>query len=122
VEAHPWVPLTEVLPHTSVLLCQSGMGSILEALRADVPMVVVPHHPEQHVNARRLTELGLARVVQPEDVSVETLRGAVLEVTGDTALHERVRRLGRRVRAAGGAARAADAIEQRLSAPSLEAT
>ncbi|WP_328891814.1 macrolide family glycosyltransferase [Streptomyces sp. NBC_00316] len=122
VEAHPWVPLTEVLPHTSVLLCQSGMGSIQEALRAGVPMVVVPHHPEQHVNARRLTELGLARVVQREDASVEALRSAVLEVAGDTALHERVRQMRRHVRSAGGAARAADAIEQRLYAPSLEAT
>ncbi|MGW0671783.1 macrolide family glycosyltransferase [Streptomyces sp. NPDC002746] len=120
VEAHPWVPLAEVLPHTSVLLCQSGMGSILEALRAAVPMVVVPHHPEQHVNARRLTELGLARVVRREDASVETLRNAVLEVAGDTALRERVREMSRHVRSAGGAGAAADAIEQRLYARSLE--
>lgn len=122
VEAHPWVPLAEVLPHTSVLLCQSGMGSIQEALRAGVPMVVVPHHPEQHVNARRLTELGLARAVRREEASVEALRGAVLDVADDAALRERVRRMRHHVRSAGGATRAADAIEQRLHAPSLETT
>ncbi|MGX9225706.1 macrolide family glycosyltransferase [Streptomyces albus] len=57
VEAHPWVPLADVLRHASVFLCQSGMGSVLESLRAGVPMVAVPHHPEQHINAKRLTEL-----------------------------------------------------------------
>ncbi|MDQ1025105.1 MGT family glycosyltransferase [Streptomyces umbrinus] len=120
VEAHPWVALSAVLPHTSVFLCQSGMGSILEGLRAGVPMVVVPHHPEQHVNAARLTELGLARVVQREEASVEALRGAVLNVADDTAMRERVAVLRRHVRSAGGAARAADAIERRLRAASLE--
>ncbi|GAA2340451.1 MGT family glycosyltransferase [Streptomyces kunmingensis] len=121
VEAHPWVPLPEVLAHTSVLLCQSGMGSIMESLRAAVPMVVVPHHPEQHVNARRLTDLGLARVVRREDATAQRLRDAVQAVAGDTALRERVREMSGHVRSAGGAARAADAIEQRLHAPSLEA-
>ncbi|MEV2243833.1 macrolide family glycosyltransferase [Streptomyces sp. NPDC049970] len=116
VEAHSWVPLPAVLPHTSVFLCQSGMGSILDALRADVPMVVVPHHPEQHVNAARLSELGLARTVRREDVSAQALRDAVLGVADDTALRERVRAMGRHVRSAGGAAKAADAIEQRLLA------
>lgn len=120
VEAHPWVALSAVLPHTSVFLCQSGMGSIQEGLRAGVPMVVVPHHPEQHVNAARLTELGLARVVRREDASVEVLREAVLDTAGDTAMRERVGAMRRHVRSAGGARRAADAIERRLRAVSLE--
>jgi MGT family glycosyltransferase len=120
VEAHAWVPLGSVLPHASVFLCQSGMGSILEGLRAGVPMVVVPHHPEQHVNAARLTELGLAKVVGREEASAETLRAAVLDVAGDTALRARVAAMQQRVRSAGGAARAADAIERRLRAVSLE--
>lgn len=122
VEAHPWVPLAEVLPHTSVLLCQAGMGSVQEGLRAGVPMVVVPHHPEQHVNARRLTDLGLARTVRREDATVTALRDAVLDVAADTSLRERVRDISHHVRSAGGAARAADAIEQRLRALTPERT
>jgi MGT family glycosyltransferase len=120
VEAHSWVPLAAVLRHTSVFLCQSGMGSILEALRAAVPMVVVPHHPEQHINAQRLTGLGLARVVRREEVSVETLRGAVQDVAGDAAMRASLRDMARHVRSAGGAARAADAIERRLGAVTVD--
>jgi MGT family glycosyltransferase len=115
VEAHRWIPLGAVLRHTSVFLCQSGMGSIMESLAAGVPMVVVPHHPEQHVNARRLEELGLARVVQREDASLEALRAAVAEAAADTAMRERVAAMRRHVRDAGGAAAAADAVEARLA-------
>ncbi|MFD9904649.1 macrolide family glycosyltransferase [Streptomyces sp. NPDC059063] len=122
VEAHAWVPLADVLRHTSVFLCQSGMGSVLESLRAGVPMVAVPHHPEQHINAKRLTELGLALVVQREDTSVEMLRAAVEKVAGDAGMRERAGQMQRHIRAAGGAVRAADAIEQRMRTASLEAS
>ncbi|MGC4807698.1 macrolide family glycosyltransferase [Micromonospora sp. DT233] len=116
VEAHRWVPLRSVLAHASVFLCQSGMGSVMQALHAGVPMVVVPHHPEQHVNARRLTDLGLARVVQRDEASVEALRDAVSVVAADAAMRDRVHRMRGHVRAAGGAARAADAVERQLRA------
>jgi len=120
VEAHQWVPMPAALAQTSALLCQSGMGSIMQALRAGVPMVVVPHHPEQHVNAHRLSEFGLARVVQREDVTPETLRAAVLDVAVDAGMRGRVRAMQQQVRSAGGATRAADVIEQRLRAVSME--
>jgi MGT family glycosyltransferase len=120
VEAHSWVPLSAVLAHTSVFLCQSGMGSIMESLHKGVPMVVVPHHPEQQVNAKRLDQLGLAELVRPKDASVEALHAAVTRVAGDTAMRERVREMQRHVHAAGGAVRAADVIENRLSVRPLE--
>lgn len=120
VEAHSWISLPDVLRHASVFLCQAGMGSVLESLRAGVPMVVIPHHPEQHVNAARLKELGLARPVGREEASGPALRRAVLDVAGDDAMRARVRTMQRHVRSAGGARRAADVIEQRLEAASLE--
>lgn len=122
VEAHRWVPLGAVLAHTSVFLCQSGMGSIMEALYAGVPMVVVPHHPEQHINAARLTELGLAEVVGHADASPDVLGAAVARVADDRAMRERVQDMSRHIRSAGGAVRAADVIEERLRAVSLEAS
>ncbi|MDT0377709.1 glycosyltransferase [Streptomyces sp. DSM 42041] len=120
VEAHSWVPLSAVLAHTSVFLCQSGMGSIMESLHKGVPMVVVPHHPEQKVNAKRLAQLGLAETVRPEDASVEALQAAVTRVCEDSGMRERAQEMRRHIHAAGGAARAADVIEDRLSTRSLE--
>jgi UDP:flavonoid glycosyltransferase YjiC (YdhE family) len=74
----------------------------------------VPHHPEQHVNAARLTELGLATVVDRGDASAGVLRAAATRVVEDAGMRSRVERMSVHVRAAGGAARAADAIESRL--------
>lgn len=121
VEVHRWIPIGEVLAHASVFVCQSGMGSIMESLYAGVPMVVVPHHAEQHVNARRLTELGLARVLQPAEASPQALRDAVAEVAADAGLRERAMDMRRDVHAAGGAPRAADVIEERLRTTLVEA-
>src|SRR5690606_18410511 len=114
VEAFSWVPLGAVLKHATVSLNQAGMGSVLGAFENGVPMVVVPHHSEQQLNARRLAELGLARVVPREEATPEALREAVVQVAGDETMRARVAEMREHVRAAGGARRAADAIEEHV--------
>ncbi|WP_242891911.1 glycosyltransferase [Actinomadura litoris] len=47
VEAHRHVPQPAVLAHTDVFVTHAGMNSTMEALAAAVPMVAVPHTPEQ---------------------------------------------------------------------------
>ncbi|MGX1795377.1 glycosyltransferase, partial [Streptomyces albidoflavus] len=84
------------------------------ALYCGTPMVEVPSTPEQEVNARRLAELGVARRHEPAAATGEALREAVLAVASDPATAARVRRMSDVVRGAGGAARAADAVEARL--------
>lgn len=117
VEAHPWVPHTQVLPHASLFICQGGMGSVMEALYFGVPVVAVPHHPEQHINARRLTELGLGRALDRNAVTVTALREA-LALADDLGVRRRTAEMRRALRQAGGASRAADDIEAALSSRS----
>lgn len=114
VEAHRWIPHAAVLPHADLLVCQAGMGSVLESLYFGVPLVVVPHHTEQHLNSRRLLELGLARMLDRGDVTPGRLRETVLDLAGDAATRARVESMSRLVRAAGGASKAADVLEARL--------
>lgn len=115
VEAHRWVAHPDVLPHCSVFLCQGGMGSLMEALSFGVPVVAVPHHPEQHINARQIRRLGLGASLDKETVTAERIRDAVLAVDRDDAVRRRVQLMRREVHAAGGAARAADEIEARVA-------
>ncbi|MEU6112432.1 macrolide family glycosyltransferase [Streptomyces albidoflavus] len=114
VTAHPWVPHPAVLRHAAAFVTQGGMGSAMEALYCGTPMVVVPSTPEQEVNARRLAELGVARRHAPAAATGEALREAVLALAADPATAARVRRMSDVVRGAGGATRAADAVEARL--------
>ncbi|AHH99928.1 macrolide family glycosyltransferase [Kutzneria albida] len=115
IEVHQWITHAEVLPHASVLVCQAGMGTVLESLYFGVPLVVVPHHPEQKLNTRRLVELGLARELSHATVTAEALRSAVLELAQDVDTRKRVAEMQRYTREAGGAVKAADVIESRLA-------
>ncbi|WP_103334873.1 macrolide family glycosyltransferase [Amycolatopsis sp. CA-126428] len=117
VEVHQWIPHAAVLPHADLVVCQAGMGSVLESLYFGVPLVVVPHHTEQHLNTRRLLELGLATRLDRESVTPERLRAAVLGTASDAGIRARVAEMREHVRGAGGAPKAADVLEQRLTAP-----
>lgn len=115
VEAHRWVSHPDVLPHCSVFLCQGGMGSLMEALYFGVPVIAVPHHPEQHINARQIRRLGLGASLDKETVTAAGIRDAVLAVDRDDAVRRRVDLMRREVHAAGGAVRAAAEIEARVA-------
>ncbi|PPK68483.1 glycosyltransferase [Actinokineospora auranticolor] len=115
VEAHDWIPHGDVLAHASVFVCQSGMGSVQEALHHGVPLVVAPHHPEQRANADRIAELGLGEVLHRHTVTGDLVLAATTAVAADAALRARVLRMRDHIRAAGGADRAADAIAAHVS-------
>ncbi len=106
-EVRRWVPYGDVLRHADVFVSQAGMGSIMRAARHATPLVVVPYQPEQRINADRLTELGLGRRVDPDGLTAEALREAVLAVADDQGMRDRMRAMGRDIEDAGGAVRAA---------------
>ncbi|GAA3453650.1 macrolide family glycosyltransferase [Dactylosporangium matsuzakiense] len=116
VETHEWLPHLAVLPHAAVLVCHGGMGSILEALYFGRPVVVVPHTPEHLVNGRRLQELGIGRVLPPDELDSASLRAAVDALAHDPQTLRRVAAMQAALRSGGGAALAADVVEQALPA------
>ncbi|WP_242902949.1 macrolide family glycosyltransferase [Actinomadura terrae] len=115
IEAHQHVPQPAVLAHTDVFVTHTGMNSTMEALAAAVPMVAVPHTPEQQTTADRVAELGLGRCLSPAEATPDRLRAAVRDLLDDAATKQRLRAMQRDVHAAGGAPRAADTIETRLT-------
>ncbi len=115
VEVHQWISLEEVLRHASLMVCQGGMGSVLRSLYYGVPMIVVPHHGEQKLNADRLDALGLARTLSQEQVTPQALRELVLELAEDTEIPRRVARMRDLVRDSGGVRLAADTLEARAT-------
>lgn len=108
-----------VLEQTRVFLTHGGLCSVMEALYWGVPLVVVPHHPEHEVTARRVVELGLgACLSRAEAEDPAALRAAVLRVAEDEGCRERVRARRRELHAADGAGRAAEAVLSFLSSSS----
>ncbi|WP_018585765.1 macrolide family glycosyltransferase [Salinispora arenicola] len=115
VEAHPWVPHVEVLERASVCVTHGGMGTLMEALHWGRPLVVVPQSFDVQPMARRVDQLGLGVLLPGAKADGQELLAAVERVAGDPALAQRVAAMREQVRRAGGAVRAAGAIEAYLS-------
>ncbi len=114
VELHRWVPQVAVLEHADVFITHAGMGSAGQGLWCGTPMVAIPQAVEQFQNADSLVDLGVARRLDMEDATTGALREAVTAVHEDPAIAERAEALRDEVRAGGGTAGAADAIEALL--------
>ncbi|MDT7788614.1 MAG: hypothetical protein QOF58_7033 [Pseudonocardiales bacterium] len=72
----------ELLRESSVLVCGGGHGMLVKALRAGVPVVVVPGGGDQWEMANRVARQGSGVIVRPS--TVDSLRDAVARVLGDS--------------------------------------
>ncbi|QWU14814.1 glycosyltransferase, MGT family [Paenibacillus sophorae] len=109
------IPQLEILPHARLFITHGGMNSTMEALSYGVPLVVIPQMFEQEVTARRVTELGLGQHFLPDEVTVEILQKSVQEVSEDKQLKQHVYDMQKNIQEAGGAKKAAEAIEKFLN-------
>ncbi|XP_019163371.1 PREDICTED: beta-D-glucosyl crocetin beta-1,6-glucosyltransferase-like [Ipomoea nil] len=64
-----WAPQVEILSHPSVggFLTHCGWNSIMETLNFAVPIIAMPMHSDQPVNAKLLVEMGLAVEITRDD-------------------------------------------------------
>lgn len=108
------VPQLGVLRHAAAFVSHAGMGSTMEALYYQVPLVAVPQVHEQAVNAARVQELGLGRHLQDRTPTATQLREAVEQVSADEAIRANLAAMKHALLAAGGASAGADAIEHCL--------
>jgi MGT family glycosyltransferase len=77
-----WARHADVLPHCSAVISHGGHGTVMKALVAGVPQVVVPLGRDQPDNAARLAHLG-AGVRVRKNASVSVLRNAVAAVLAE---------------------------------------
>jgi MGT family glycosyltransferase len=110
VRAAPFIPHDLLLPRTDVMITNGGWGGVLAAVEAGVPLVVVPGELDKSQVARRVALAG-AGVVRRKP---KRLRAAVDQVLAQPRHRERTLELGQKIKAAGGAAVAADLVEELL--------
>jgi MGT family glycosyltransferase len=110
VSCHRWLPHLAVLRHAEVFVCQAGMGSVMESLYQATPLIAIPVSPDSFAVAERISELGLGRMISPDELTQSALRVAVREVTADPGIRARVGAFSTAVRECGGAGLAADVL------------
>jgi hypothetical protein len=93
VRVERYVPQTEVLRSTDLVVSHGGSGSLMATLAHGLPSVLLPLGADQPHNARRAEELGLARTLDAATATPETIRRSVSEALEDQATLERARRV-----------------------------
>ena len=105
-----FVAQAEVLAGAAALVGHGGMNTVMDALAAGVPAVLVPLAYEQAAIAARLARAGAGIAVQGRAFRARRLRSALRAVLDDPCYREAAASLQDEVAEAGGAARAADVI------------
>jgi MGT family glycosyltransferase len=114
VEVHRWVPQLAVLEQADAFVTHAGMGGSVEGLWTGTPMIAAPQAVDQFGNADALVAAGVARRVDSATVTAAELRGALLELTGSAQVQRRSAAIRAELREDGGAARAAELVEDAL--------
>jgi len=108
----PFVPHAEVLPSVSATVTHCGHGTVTASLADGVPIAGLPYPAaDQPFLAARVQSLG-AGIAMDGESSPAVIRSAVRDLLDRPSFREAAARLGGIIRAAPGAAGAADVLEQ----------
>lgn len=112
VHVAAWVDHAELLPRCAAVVTPGGAGTIVSALAAGVPLVVVPTAWDKPDNAQRVVEAGAGVRLSPRKCTPEHVRAAVERVLGDPSYRAHARRMAALLAAAPGPAGAAALLER----------
>lgn len=95
-----YVPQSSVLPICSLVVCHGGYSTVLGAILAGLPLVVIPQGSDHQANARQCERLGVGVTVAPEQFSTEVVREAANRVLSDPSFRTAARSFAARAAAA----------------------
>ena len=96
VRVETWVPQHDVLAHAEAVVCHGGSGSMIGALEAGRPLVVVPLFADQPGNAKRVEDVGAGVSVA---ASAAAIRTGLQTVLGEPLYRAAAARLADEMRA-----------------------
>jgi UDP:flavonoid glycosyltransferase YjiC (YdhE family) len=93
----PSAPHRQVLQHAALVITHGGHGTVVKALAADVPMVLLPHGRDQADTATRVTERG-AGITLKRTAGCGAIASAVGRVLQNGTYRAAAQRLGDLIR------------------------
>jgi MGT family glycosyltransferase len=110
VRVERWIPHTDLMPRVNLVVTTGGAGTVLAALAAGVPLVIVPTEWDKPEVAQRVVESGAGLRLAPQRCTPQRLRAAVREVLEEPRFREAAQHLARIFAQQGGPERAADLL------------
>ncbi len=114
-EVHRYVPHGELMPDVTLVVGHGGHSTAMRALAHDLPLLLLPLDPllDQPMVGKAVQAAGAGRVLR-RNASVGSIADSLRELVPDGPHRRAAARLGARIRAGQGAARAADELEKLL--------
>ncbi|WP_256796071.1 glycosyltransferase [Terrabacter sp. Ter38] len=107
-----WWPQDDVMPLASAVVGHGGFGTMMSALVAGVPQVLVPLFAfDQEVNARRIEEVGAGVRLAGRHGAMAELSGALTRVLADTDIRSRAAALADEIAALPDASEMVGTVE-----------
>ena len=107
-----FVPQRAVLRKAAAAVTHGGLNTVLDALAAGVPQIVMPLAFEQGAIAARVERCGAGIVLSRRQIDAQTLSRALGKLLETPRYRERAEALRDEIAASGGVLRAAELIER----------
>lgn len=115
VRIERYIPLSLLLPHCALVVCQAGFSTTVSALRHGLPLVLIPLGADQPLVAQQVARLGVGPVLGPAERTPEAIGAAVRGVLADPAYRRNAERVREAMAALPGPEHAV-ALLERLAA------
>jgi MGT family glycosyltransferase len=111
-----YVPQLEILKHASLFLTHGGLNSVGEAINYGVPMLLFPLMNDQFLTAKQAAGKGCGIVLDMKKMTASIVREKANEVLDDPDYRKSCKVLRQSFLETGGIKKAADYIEEFISA------
>ena len=116
IRVEQFVPQAQVLASCAAVVSHGGSGTLLGALAAGLPLVLIPQGADQFENAVRCERAGAAVVIRPDDVTGDAVAAAVRLVLSEPGYAAAARVIAAEFAEMGTAEEAAAAVEEHVGA------
>lgn len=111
VDVRAYVPISLLVQHADVIAFHGGSGTMLAAAAAGMPMLMTPIAADQLDNAEVCTAAGVARTIDFDDVSAESVSKALAAMLADGSMGDRSATVAKEIAAMPGPDAALRVIE-----------
>ena len=112
---YDYVPQAEVLEHADLFITHCGMNSVNDSIYFGVPMIGIPGAYDQMLTAETLEQRGIGRSIKIEDLTVESLKKAAVELLQDKEAYSNISILSNKMKEMDCDKKTADIIEEFVS-------
>ena len=97
IAAFGYLPFSEVLPHSELLIHHGGVGTLAQAMRAGVKQLVVPHGYDQFDSGWRVEQLGLGASIAEHRFRRQRVARTLQELLSRSSVNASCREIAARI-------------------------